>query len=231
MTAGQLTVESGVVTDGRRAVREDQKQRRRDDILGAAWRLFGERPYAGITVGEVAREVGLAKGTIYLYFGTKEELFLAALERQLVDWFEHIDVRLEGMRGDCGVPEVVALLCGSLGERPALAHALAIMHGIFEQNAGFEATLRFKRTLLSRLARTGALLEECLPLLGTGDGLRSLLRAHAFIVGLWQIADPPPASLRAVAEPGMEGFRVDFAEEFSETMRALLRGMQDRPGE
>lgn len=212
-------------------MREDQKELRRGGILDAAWRLFGERHYAGIPVGDVAREAGLAKGTIYLYFGTKEELFLAALERQLVAWFEYLDEQLEGMRGKCGVSEVVALLCGSLEERPALARALAIMHGVFEQNVGFEAALRFKRTLLSRLVRTGALLEECLPLLGAGDGLKALLRAHALIVGLWQLSDPPPAGLRAAEEPGMEGFRVDFAGEFSETMKALLRGMQDGPDE
>ncbi len=67
----------------RRAVREDQKERRRGEILGIAWRLFRERPYGGITVSEVAREAGFAKGTAYLYFESKEEMFLSALERQL----------------------------------------------------------------------------------------------------------------------------------------------------
>lgn len=213
----------------RRAMREDQKEERRRDLLDAAWRAFRERPYAGITVEGVAREAGLAKGTVYLYFGTKEELFLAALERQLGDWFEYLDVRLEEIRGNCGITEVVALLCGSLAERPALARALAIMHGVFEQNVGFEAAVRFKQTLLSRLSQTGSLLEECLPLLGAGDGLKSLLRAHAFIVGLRQLAEPPPAGRQAIEEHGMEAFRVDFAEEFSETMRDLLRGMQRVP--
>ncbi len=210
----------------RRAVREDQKERRRREILDVAWRLFRERRYGEITVSEVAREAGLAKGTVYLYFETKEELFLSALERQLVAWFEYLDGRLREMRGGCDIPEVVGLLCGSLEERPALVRALAIMHGILEQNVGFGAAMRFKQTLLSRLTRTGSLLEECLPLLGAGDGVRSLLRAHALIVGLWQLSDPAPTGRRILEEPGMEGFRVDFASEFPETMRALLWGMQ-----
>jgi AcrR family transcriptional regulator len=209
----------------RRAVREYQKLRRRAEILAAAWRLFEGRPFGGITVGEVAWEAGLAKGTIYLYFATKEELFLGALERQLGGWLDHVDGRLRGM-GGCGVPEVVALLCGSLEERPALARALAIMHGVLEQNVGPEALVRFKGTLHSRLENTGALLEGCLPGLAGGDGLKALLRAHALIVGLWQLADPPAAGRRAIEEGGLEGFRVDFAREFSESMEALLRGMQ-----
>ncbi len=209
-----------------RAVREDQKERRRGEILDVAWRLFRERFYGEITVSEVAREAGLAKGTVYLYFETKEEMFLSALERQLAAWFEYLDGRLREMRGSCQIPEVVALLCGSLEERPALVRALAITHGVLEQNVGFEATIRFKRTLLSRLTSTGSLLEECLPLLGAGNGLRFLLRTHALIVGLWQLADPAPDGRRALEEPGMEGFRVDFASEFAQTLRSLLRGME-----
>src|SRR5215213_9635624 len=114
----------------RRAVREDQKERRRGEILDVAWRLFRGRSYGEITVSEVAREAGLAKGTVYLYFETKEEMFLSALERQLVAWFEYLDGRLREMRDDCDIPEVVGLLCGSLGKRPALVRALAIMHGV-----------------------------------------------------------------------------------------------------
>jgi len=216
----------GAVVYTRRAVREDQKERRRREIVDVAWRLFRERRYAEITVSEVAGEAGLAKGTVYLYFETKEELFLSALEHQLVAWFEYLDGRLREMRDDCDIPGVVGLLCGSLEKRPALVRALAIMHGVLEQNVGFGAAMRFKQTLLSRLTRTGSLLEECLPLLGAGDGVRFLLRAHALIVGLWQLADPAPSSRRALEEPGIEGFRVDFASEFPETMRALLRGMQ-----
>lgn len=210
----------------RRAVREDQKLRRREAFLDVAWRLFEEKPFSEITVGEVAGEAGLAKGTIYLYFASKEEVFLGALERQLGAWFDYLDGRLEGMGGGCEVPEVVALLCGSLEERPALARALAVMHGVFEQNVGLEAMTRFKQALLSRLTRTGVLLEGCLPGLGGGDGLKALLRAHALIVGLWQLADPPAASRQVIEERGMEGFRVDFAREFPESMEALLRGMQ-----
>lgn len=53
--------------------------RRRAQILAAATRVFSRRGFQRTTVREVAREAGIADGTIYLYFANKEELLLALL--------------------------------------------------------------------------------------------------------------------------------------------------------
>jgi TetR/AcrR family transcriptional regulator len=54
---------------------------RRDRILEAAMRHFAERGYRRTRVEDVAAEVGVAKGTIFLDFGSKEGLFLEAFKR------------------------------------------------------------------------------------------------------------------------------------------------------
>ena len=54
---------------------------RREQILDAALRLWTEHGFDATTVDALAREAGVAKGTVYLYFATKEELFAAAVER------------------------------------------------------------------------------------------------------------------------------------------------------
>lgn len=54
---------------------------RRDQIIDVAMRHFAERGYRGTRVEDVATEVGVAKGTVFLHFGSKEGLFLAAYER------------------------------------------------------------------------------------------------------------------------------------------------------
>jgi len=56
---------------------------RRDDILSAAARLFAANGYAETKVDNVARSLDIGKGTIYLYFKSKQELFLAAVEREI----------------------------------------------------------------------------------------------------------------------------------------------------
>lgn len=56
---------------------------KRDAILDAARSVFSRVGYAGSAMEDVAEEAGIAKGTLYLYFKSKEELYLAALVRDL----------------------------------------------------------------------------------------------------------------------------------------------------
>lgn len=54
---------------------------RREQIFTCAARLFGERPYAGVSTSDIAAEAGVARGLINHYFGTKRELYLAVIRR------------------------------------------------------------------------------------------------------------------------------------------------------
>lgn len=55
-------------------------QTKRELIVEVAMRHFAEHGYRGARVEDIAAEVGVAKGTVFLHFGTKEGLFLAAFE-------------------------------------------------------------------------------------------------------------------------------------------------------
>jgi TetR/AcrR family fatty acid metabolism transcriptional regulator len=57
----------------------EPKGRKRLQILEAATRLFIEQGYRKTSVDQVAREAGVAKGTVYLYFETKSDLLIAAI--------------------------------------------------------------------------------------------------------------------------------------------------------
>lgn len=57
--------------------REREKEQRRNDIIDAAERVFFTKGRATATMDDVAEEAELSKGTLYLYFKSKEELYLA----------------------------------------------------------------------------------------------------------------------------------------------------------
>ena len=56
------------------------KDEKRAEILTAATRIFARRGYAATRIEDVALEAGVAKGTIYIYFGSRGEILLAAFE-------------------------------------------------------------------------------------------------------------------------------------------------------
>ena len=58
-------------------------QRRQEEILDVAARVFAERGFPGTDVQEIADELEVGKGTIYRYFPTKRKLFLAAVDRAM----------------------------------------------------------------------------------------------------------------------------------------------------
>jgi AcrR family transcriptional regulator len=57
----------------------DSRIAKRDRIVTAALRLFAHQPYQEVTMDSVAKQAGVAKGTLYLYFDSKEALYLGIL--------------------------------------------------------------------------------------------------------------------------------------------------------
>jgi AcrR family transcriptional regulator len=87
MFKARKTIRKKVVRSGYPSKRE----LRREQILKIASELFSEKSYHDVAVDEIAGAVGVAKGTIYLYFPSKERLYLEILE----DSFEAIESLLE----------------------------------------------------------------------------------------------------------------------------------------
>ena len=60
--------------------REREKLQRRTDILNTARQLFFDKGFRDTTIDDIARAAELARGTIYLYFESKEEIYATVLE-------------------------------------------------------------------------------------------------------------------------------------------------------
>src|SRR5256885_2607038 len=83
------------MTVRQRALHLEAKDERRCAILDAVERLFIRYPRRLAGVAEVASAAGVAKGTIYLYFASKEELLLALHERNSEHFFTDLIERLQ----------------------------------------------------------------------------------------------------------------------------------------
>ena len=73
--------------------RERQKTARREAILAAARKVFTQKGFEGTTIADVAREAGVAAGTVYLYYASKLDLFAALNARFFEVIVEAMQVR------------------------------------------------------------------------------------------------------------------------------------------
>ncbi len=89
--------------DGRRWRR--RKDKRPGEIRMAALECFGERGFAGTRLDDVAERAGVTKGTLYLYFQNKEDLFKAVVSEELVPNI----VRIESLLSEKELPAPEAL--------------------------------------------------------------------------------------------------------------------------
>jgi AcrR family transcriptional regulator len=92
-------------------VKQPRWQRRAEDrpreICGAALEVFAEKGFAAARLDEIARRAGVSKGTLYLYFKDKEELFRAVVRDTIAPNIEKVRAMIEGV--DLPFPDVIRM--------------------------------------------------------------------------------------------------------------------------
>lgn len=84
------------------AKRERRKEARPGELIEAALELFVEKGYAATRVEEVAARAGVSKGTLFLYFASKEELFKAVVRHNLSGRYSAWSDELTAYAGSTG---------------------------------------------------------------------------------------------------------------------------------
>ncbi len=177
-------------------------------------------------MNEIARQVGIAKGTVYLYFRTKEALFLDLQTEAYRSWFAEVKAIWHHQAGKQSVEAVVDTLSQTLLNRPVFIRLIAIMHTVLEHNVDLGTAVAFKRMLRAELLETGALLEARLPFLEAGTGADVLQYVQVLVIGLQHLSEPAPVIRQALVFPDLQVFRVDFEKHFRTLLSAMLYGIK-----
>jgi AcrR family transcriptional regulator len=207
----------------RRARSDDDKLARREAIVHAAADTFDASEFDTFTMDQVAVKLGLAKGTLYRYFPTREALLLAVLRQDLDGWFATVDETLAGAGTSHATAsdEVVDAIIEPLLARPRIMRLLAVLPSILEHNVPYESALVFKQFLLERCGTTGALVDTALGAVD-GAGVRLLLQLNAGVIGLYHGAHPSPAVGAVLALREFAALRVDLPTELTHLAAALV---------
>jgi AcrR family transcriptional regulator len=207
----------------KRARRAEDKAARRSAILETARAMFEESRFESIKMSDVAERSGLAKGTVFLYFPTKEALFLDLVEEDMGEWIAALVEELEA-GGRWSAARVARAFARTLLEREAFTRLLPLIDNVLETNVAVERIADFKRTLLQRMARVALLLEKRLDALAPGDGAPLLIRIYALVVGLRQLTDPCASAVRAMEDPSLSPLVIEFEAHLEEALIALVAG-------
>ncbi len=203
-----------------RARAPEHKLERRDAILDVAERRVQAQPYAEIAMADVARRLGLSKGTLYLYFPTKEALFLEVMRRGFARFFAAAEARLGPGRATRA--DVARALLGALEETPALRHLAGVLHTVLEHNVADAEVRAFKRMLREGVLRVGARIERALRW-PDGAGAQLLVRFHVLLIGLHHVSTPSRAVARALADEELALFRIDFDAQLAALLALVMR--------
>ena len=206
-----------------RAVQAEDKAARRAAILEAAARLLARDPENFASVAEVAEAAGLAKGTVYLYFKTKEEMLMAIHAEQASRLFDAVDALIAAKGETMTVADSADCFCAFVQRNPLFLQMASTCHSSFERNVDADFMYQFRLGIVARLASIGPKLEAIFPRLQAGQGVELLNHTYAFGIGTWLLCDPSHDP-EGMARPGLDVLRCDVGKALYRGLIALWRG-------
>lgn len=196
-----------------RARTAKEKDRRRDSIVQAALELFLQKPGSLPTMTAIASRAGVAKGTAYIYFDTKESIYLALLENELHTWLAKVNVEL-GAVGHEPVDGVVNALMCFRHKQPNLWPLASLGHTVIETNIDSKDLLSYKTKLSQKYRAAARAIREHLQLPEKhADAVEAaLMQSYAYLLGNWQVCNPPASISRLLKGPGFRIMQPDFLD-------------------
>ena len=207
-----------------------QKESRRQAILDCALQLFQEVPYADLRMADLAKRVGLGKGTLYLSFPTKEALFLAVLQLEMGSWFLAACDRLARTPVDTEPRLVADALVQELLRRPMLPKLHALLYNVLEPNVPLEEAVAFARFLKRGVMAVGEQLERVLTGLPRGRGAAYVIRFNTLVMGNQLMSSRPPMVRGALREADSSLFDFNFERGLRGAAVDMLAGMLGKNG-
>lgn len=138
---------------------ERRKDARPQELLAAALDLFVERGFASTRLEDVAKRAGVSKGTLYLYFTNKEELFKAVVRNTVVPAIDAAEEDIAGFEGHSA--DLLRRVVHGWWERMGMTNASGIIKLVMAEAGNFPDLARFyQEEVIARGTRATAVMLE-----------------------------------------------------------------------
>ena len=135
---------------------------RKEEIINACEKLYQTMSFKEITLKEIGKETSFSRTSIYNYFQTKEEIFLALLKREYDEWILQLREAIAS-RDTMSNDEIAEVLAQTLNEHQQLLKIMSMNHYDLEENSRMELLVQFKISYGNALKTVGQLLEKFRP--------------------------------------------------------------------
>ena len=198
---------------------------RREEILAACRKLYETMSFKDITLKEIGQQTSFTRTSIYNYFETKEEIFLALFQREYEQFARELDeLCLTGE--DLSLDELASVLAHALERRPLMLKLLSMNLYDMEANSRMERLVEFK----TAYGESKDALDRCLirfvPGLGEEARQTFLYAFLPFVYGLYPYTVVTDKQREAMRNAGISYVFMSTYEMAFSFIRTLLGGLQ-----
>lgn len=173
---------------------------RREEIVNACEKLYQTMSFKEITMRDIGAVTSFTRTSIYNYFQTKEEIFLALMQREYEHWTAELEA-IADTNGEMTVEAFADTLAHSLENHEQLLKLLAMNHYDMEENSRPERLTEFKVAYGASLDAARRCVEKFFP---DADCESFIFVFFPFLFGVYPYSVATEKQITAMREAGIE---------------------------
>ena len=183
-------------------VSKETVEKRPYEIIAACRKLYDRMPMKDITMKDISLEADVSRPTIYNYFKTKEEIFLALLEDEYRLWGKALENILGGKDG-LSPMDFADAIAASLEGRDRLLKILSLNLYEIEDNSSLECLISFKKQFQSVSEYLKTALGKFFPTLSQAERHDFVYELFFFMYGIYPYVHPTDKQNKAMKKAGI----------------------------
>ena len=198
---------------------------RKEEIIAACRKLYETMSFKEITLKEIGQQTSFTRTSIYNYFETKEEIFLALFAREYEYFSQDLD-RLCEQNETLTLDELASALARALERRPLMLKLLSMNMYDMEANSRMERLVAFKTAYGASKDALDRCLKKFVPALDEKGRQTFLYAFLPFVYGLYPYTMVTEKQKQAMQEAGISYVYMSTYEMAYDFIRTLLGGLQ-----
>ena len=198
---------------------------RREEILSACRKLYETKSFREITLKEIGEQTSFTRTSIYNYFETREEIFLALFQREYEIFAGDLDALCE-REESLSLDALSEELARALERRPLMLKLLSMNLYDMEANSRMERLVEFKKAYGRSRDSLDRCLQKFVPGLGEQGRVTFLYAFLPFVYGLYPYTVVTEKQKQAMAQAKIGYVYLSTFEMARSFIRTILGGLQ-----